>query len=84
LAELETQLLLSAEVGLAKPLEIVPLASEVREIQKMIAGIQRKLAIRNNHECLRSAARIAFAPIETRWLREARGRYGAVPSRNQG
>ena len=46
LAELETQLVLSANLGFAEPLEIVPLTSDILEIQKMIAGIQRKLALR--------------------------------------
>lgn len=50
LAELETQLLLAAEVGLAKPMQIVPLTSDIREIQRMIAGIQRKLTVKRSGE----------------------------------
>jgi four helix bundle protein len=50
LAELETQLLLSAEVGFAKPPEVEQLAGDIREIQRMIAGIQRKLASRSSGE----------------------------------
>ncbi|HEY1501232.1 MAG TPA: four helix bundle protein [Acidobacteriaceae bacterium] len=46
LAELETQLLLSVELGFVQRSEIAPLDTEVTEIQKMIAAIQRKLALR--------------------------------------
>jgi four helix bundle protein len=46
LAELETQLLLSVELGYAKPLEAAAAQADVAEIQKMIAAIQKKLAQR--------------------------------------
>jgi four helix bundle protein len=48
LAELETQLRLVADLGFAKAGETDPVASELREIQRMIAGIQRKLALKDS------------------------------------
>jgi four helix bundle protein len=47
LAELETQLLLSADLGYAKPLEVAALEGEIGEIQKMIGAIQRRLSERS-------------------------------------
>ncbi|MGA7915725.1 MAG: four helix bundle protein [Candidatus Acidiferrales bacterium] len=43
LAELETQLLLSADLGYCKPAEISDIAQEIGELQKMLAAIRRKL-----------------------------------------
>ncbi len=44
LAELETQLLLSKELGFAKNGEAVRVAESIAEIQKMLASIRRKLS----------------------------------------
>jgi four helix bundle protein len=46
LAELETQLLLTVYPGYTKLSEAFSLQAEIAEIQKMIASIQRKLALR--------------------------------------
>lgn len=46
LAELETQLLLCVDLGYARGLEVILVETEIAEIQKMIAAIQRKLAVR--------------------------------------
>ncbi len=46
LAELETQLLLSVDLGYCPPLAIASIHSEIVEIQKMVAAIQRKLALK--------------------------------------
>jgi four helix bundle protein len=46
LAELETQLLLSLDLGYAQRTEAASAGTEIGEIQKMIAAIQRKLAVR--------------------------------------
>lgn len=46
LAELETQLLLSVDLGFAPGMDVVLAETEITEIQKMIAAIQRRLAIR--------------------------------------
>jgi hypothetical protein len=39
---LDTQLLLSVDLGYVKPLDPVTAATDIEEIQKMIAAIQRK------------------------------------------
>jgi four helix bundle protein len=44
LAELETQLLLSLDLGYAQRTDVASTGTEIAEIQKMIAAIQRKLA----------------------------------------
>jgi four helix bundle protein len=44
LAELDTQLLLSVELGFLKGDEITPVTEEILEVQKMIAAIRRKLS----------------------------------------
>lgn len=44
LAELDTQLLLSVDLGFFKEADIVQLTDEILEIQKMIASIRRKLS----------------------------------------
>ena len=46
LAELEKQILLSVEMGYIRSNDADPVASEIREIQRMVAAIQRKLAAR--------------------------------------
>ncbi len=46
LAELETQLTLSKDMGYARPPETVAAATDIEEIQKMIAAIHRKLLLR--------------------------------------
>lgn len=46
LAELETQLLLSGELGYAKPEETTPAGAEIVEMQMMFAAIRRKLETR--------------------------------------
>jgi four helix bundle protein len=46
LAELETQILLSVEMGYTKSINADSVVTEIREIQRMIAAIQRKLAVR--------------------------------------
>jgi four helix bundle protein len=46
LAELDTQLLLSVDLGYTQRTDATPPAAEITEIQKMIAAIQRKLAAR--------------------------------------
>lgn len=43
-AELETQVLLSADLGFAEPPDATTLVTEIGEIQRMIAAIQRKLS----------------------------------------
>lgn len=43
LAELETQALLSVELGYTMAAEVEPITDEIVEIQKMVGGIQRKL-----------------------------------------
>ena len=44
LAELETQLLLSVDLGYCVPSEADPIEREIAEIQKMVAAIRRKLS----------------------------------------
>jgi four helix bundle protein len=46
LAELETQILLSLDLGYAQRTDVASAGTEIGEIQKMIAAIQRKLATR--------------------------------------
>ena len=46
LAELETQLLPSVDLGYLQSMEAAPTAAQIAEIQKMVAAIQRKLAIK--------------------------------------
>jgi four helix bundle protein len=43
LAELETQVLLSIDLGYARALDVAPITIEIVEIQKMVGAIQRKL-----------------------------------------
>lgn len=45
LAELETQLLLSVELGHCGPSDVSLIEKEIAEIQKMLAAIRRKLAV---------------------------------------
>ena len=45
LAELETQLLLSADLGYCSEAETLAISGEISEIQKMVAAIRRKLAV---------------------------------------
>jgi four helix bundle protein len=49
LAELETQLLLSVDLGYCSQSRIVPMADEVSEIQRMLAAIRRKLVSVSSH-----------------------------------
>ena len=49
LAELETQLLLSANLGCCKAPETSSIAGEISEMQKMVAAIRRKLAGFSSH-----------------------------------
>ncbi len=44
LAELETQLLLSVELGFAQQLEVAPCLKEIDELQKMLVALKRKLS----------------------------------------
>lgn len=44
LAELETQLLLSVDLGYCKESQLPVISSEISEIQKMLAAIRRKLS----------------------------------------
>jgi four helix bundle protein len=46
LAELDTQVLLSVDLGYLQSNDADSVASEIQEIQKMMAAIQRKLAAR--------------------------------------
>jgi len=46
LAELETQLLLGVDLGYVQSKDTDSVASEIQEIQKMVAAIRRKLAAR--------------------------------------
>jgi len=52
LAELETQLLLSVELGFAQQLEVAPCLKEIDELQKMFVALKRKLS--------------SFSPLATR------------------
>ena len=45
LAELETQILLSVDLGYCGPPDVDPISQEITELQKMIAAIRRKLSI---------------------------------------
>ena len=45
LGELETQLLLSVELGLCEPVGVEPAAKEIDELQKMLAAMRRKLSL---------------------------------------
>jgi len=45
LAELETQLLLSVELGYSGPSDVSLIEKEIAEIQKMLAAIRRKLGV---------------------------------------
>jgi four helix bundle protein len=49
LAELETQLLLSIDLGYCKEAETQAIRSEISEMQKMLAAIRRKLAVYSSH-----------------------------------
>jgi carbamoyl-phosphate synthase large subunit len=44
LAELETQLLLSVELGFAQQTEVEPYLREIDELQKMLVSLKRKLS----------------------------------------
>ena len=50
LAEIETQLLLSVDLGYTQRKDATAAGSEIAEIQKMVAAIQRKLAARCSGE----------------------------------
>jgi carbamoyl-phosphate synthase large subunit len=52
LAELETQLLLSVELGFAQQKEVEPALKEIDELQKMLVALKRKLS--------------SFSPLATR------------------
>lgn len=56
LAELETQVLLSIDLGYAKSADLTAVETEVGEIQRMVAGIQRKLVARLENGSVREAA----------------------------
>ena len=45
LAELETQVLLSMDLGYCKESEVFSIANEIGELQKMVAAIRRKLVV---------------------------------------
>ncbi|MFZ0980371.1 MAG: four helix bundle protein [Candidatus Acidiferrales bacterium] len=45
LAELETQVLLSMDLGYCKESEVSSIANEIGELQKMVAAIRRKLVV---------------------------------------
>jgi four helix bundle protein len=45
LAELETQILVSMDLGFCKESEVSSIANEIGELQKMVAAIRRKLAV---------------------------------------
>lgn len=45
LAELETQILLSLELGYCSQLETDSVSREIEELQKMVAAIRRKLSV---------------------------------------
>lgn len=49
LAELETQLSLSVDLGYCSQAETFAISSEISEIQKMVAAIRRKLALYSSH-----------------------------------
>jgi four helix bundle protein len=49
LAELETQLLLSVDLGYCGQSGISSIATEIAEMQKMLAAIRRKLAVFSSH-----------------------------------
>jgi four helix bundle protein len=52
LAELETQLLLSVELGFAQQADVEPALKEIDELQKMLVALKRKLS--------------SFSPLATR------------------
>jgi carbamoyl-phosphate synthase large subunit len=52
LAELDTQLLLSVELGFAKQADVDPALKEIDELQKMLVALKRKLS--------------SFSPLATR------------------
>ena len=43
LAELETQVLLSADLGYSRSLDVASITTEIAEVQRMVGAIQRKL-----------------------------------------
>jgi four helix bundle protein len=45
LAELETQLLLSVDLGFCVPSDVSLIAKQIAELQKMLAAIRRKLSL---------------------------------------
>ncbi|MFZ3215241.1 MAG: four helix bundle protein [Candidatus Acidiferrales bacterium] len=45
LAELETQVLLSVDLGYCNATQIKPIAGEIGELQRMLAAIRRKLPV---------------------------------------
>jgi len=50
LGELETQLLLSVQLGFCRPADVEPGAREIDELQKMLAAMRRKLSVRRSGE----------------------------------
>jgi four helix bundle protein len=48
-AELETQILLSAELGYCGAADSEPILQEIAELQKMVAAIRRKLSVFSSH-----------------------------------
>lgn len=49
LAELETQLLLSVDLGYCRPSETDSILEQIGELQRMLAAIRRKLAVFSSH-----------------------------------
>lgn len=49
LAELETQLLLSVDLGYCKPADTNSIVEQIGELQRMLAAIRRKLAVFSSH-----------------------------------
>ncbi len=45
LAELETQLLLSVELGFTQAVDVQPALKEIDELQKMLIALKRKLVV---------------------------------------
>jgi four helix bundle protein len=52
LAELETQVLLSVDLGYCRESDVSSISSEIEEIQRMVAAIRRKLAAPSSHQPL--------------------------------
>jgi four helix bundle protein len=45
LAELETQVLLSVDLGYSRSVDVAPVTAEIAEVQRMVGAIQRKLTV---------------------------------------